>query len=137
MVLVPDATVALAITPLNSDDGRQFKCVVETIDEDYDETIPVNLTVTPVEILIKTQPKDATVKKGGKAKFTVKASGPCIQYQWYAWGPADYMPTAIDGATSSSLTVIATEENDGCLYFCVVYNADYPVNSDFAVLTLK
>ena len=38
--------------------------------------------MTPVPASIKTEPKDATVKSGAKAKFSVKAQGPSLQYQW-------------------------------------------------------
>lgn len=126
-----------SFTPLNSADGRQYKCLVTSLDGEEEYSAVASLTVTPVYIEIKTQPKDVKVKKGAKAKFTVKATGPCLQYQWYAWGPADSAPTLLDGETSANLTVIATEEYDGCLFFCTVYNDDYPVVSDFATLTLK
>ena len=82
-------------------------------------------------------PKDVKVKKGGKAKFTVKATGPCLQYQWYRKTAPDGDWELIDGATAASYTVVAAEDNNGWQFYCRVWNDDESADSAPATLTLK
>ena len=126
-----------SFTPLNSADGRQYKCLVTSLDGEEEYSAVASLTVTPVYIEIKTQPKDVKVKKGGKAKFTVKATGPCLQYQWYRKTAPDGDWELIDGATAASYTVVAAEDNNGWQFYCRVWNDDEFVDSAPAALTLK
>ncbi len=84
--------------------GRQYRCLVRNAGgEVYSRE--TTLTVTPVALTIRTQPKAAvTVKSGAKARISVKATGPNLKYQWYklANGAEDW--EAMDGQTAT-LTV--------------------------------
>ena len=85
---------------------------------------------------IKTQPKSVTVKSGKKAKFSVKASGKNLKYQWYERANADAEWTAVNGGTKNSLSVETSKAKNGCQYYCKVTNPDGTVNSAVATLTV-
>ena len=87
--------------------------------------------------VIKTQPKSVTAKKGAKAKFTVKATGKDVTYQWYYRTSEDGEWILIDGATAATYTVTATAEKIGWQYRCLAKNADGQAYSDPVTLRLK
>ena len=84
--------------------------------------------------VIKTQPKSVTVKKGAKVKFTVKASGKNLKYQWYR--EEGELPIPLEGETKNSLTVFAFLEDNGTRYYCSVSNGMASVSSEIATLTV-
>ena len=80
---------------------------------------------------IDIQPTNVTVKLGDPAEFEVSASGPgTLYYHWYA------DDVAVDGATSSTLSIPSTGDGDEATYYVVVSNAWGSVQSSNAVLTL-
>ena len=115
--------------------GMQYCCEVRNADG-AETTDIVILTVTPVPASIKTQPKDATVKSGSKAKFSVKATGPSLQYQWYERASADAQWTEIEGAVKADCTITASMVRDGSQYYCKVWNEDDSMESNPATLTV-
>ena len=82
------------------------------------------------------QPESTSVVLGETATFTVVASGDNLSYQWQYQkvGDADWTPWT--GKTSASLSVKASSTNNGCMYRCVVSNADGSVISAPATLTV-
>ena len=97
----------------------------------------VTLTVTPQPPTVKTQPKDAKVKIGAKAKFKVKATGKDVTYQWYYRTSETSEWVLMEGETSANLTVTATEANIGWQFRCLAKNADGQTYSNPATLLRK
>ena len=81
--------------------------------------------------LITAHPQSRSVTTGGQAQFTVTASGnPEPIYQWYFNG------TAINSATSSTLTISNAQAANAGDYTVVVSNALGSVTSEKATLTV-
>ena len=81
--------------------------------------------------LITAQPQSRSVTTGGQAQFTVTASGnPEPTYQWYFNG------TAINNATSSTLTIASAQAANAGDYTVVVSNALGSITSEKATLTV-
>ena len=116
--------------------GRQYRCLVRNAGgEVYSRE--TTLTVTPVALTIRTQPKAAvTVKSGAKARISVKATGPNLKYQWYklANGAEDW--EAMDGQTKADCTFVATLADNGAQFRCRVWNDDEEKTSGAATLTV-
>ena len=93
--------------------------------------------VTPEAPVIKTQPKDAKVKAGGKAKFKVKASPKNVTYQWYYRTSADGEWIKLDGATKAEYSFVASAEMFGWSFRCLAKNADGEAWSKAATLLQK
>ena len=91
------------------------------------------LTVTPVALppRITRQPAALTVDSGGKAQFTVAASGtPPLLYQWQKAG------AALIGQTNSTLTLTNLSTTDAANYRVVVSNGAGQETSQGASLTV-
>ncbi len=74
-------TTATYSTKLTADrNGRVVRCIVtdELFQMAMSSTVPMYVS----DLKITTQPKDYTGKEGSSAKFTVKASGGGLTYQW-------------------------------------------------------
>ncbi len=127
---------SLSVVASKTNDGSQYYCHIQNADGEVDSAI-VTLTVTPQPPTIKTQPKDAKVKIGGKAKFKVKASGKNVTYQWYYRTSETGEWILIDGATAATYTVTATAERIGWQYRCLAKNADGQAYSNPATLRQK
>ena len=126
-----DCTITAAMVR----NGSQYYCRVWNEDEAR-ESSPATMTVTPVPASIKTQPKDVTVKSGVKAKFSVKAAGPCLQYQWYERASADDPWVQVEGAVKADCTITASMARNGYQYYCKVWNEDETLESAAAILTV-
>ena len=134
---IPGATKAdYRFTATLAQNGVQFYCKVWNDDETLTSD-KATLTVTPQPIVIKTNPKDMSVRSGAEAKFSVHASGPNLSYQWFARTAENASWESINGATKHSYTVKASDANNGWQFYCLVYNADEEVSSSIATLTLK
>ncbi len=134
---IEGATAATyTFVPWAENDGWQFRCHVWNPDGDQwsDEA---TLTVTPQPASVKTSPKDAKVKLGAKAEFTVKGAGPGLGYQWLPCGSEDAEWAPIEGATTADSAVVAEAGNIGLPFRCHVWNPDGDAWSDPATLLLK
>ena len=116
-------------------DGWQYYCRVQNDDGAVDSDV-ATLTVTPVPASIKTEPKDATVKSGAKAKFSVKAQGPSLQYQWLTRASESEPWEEIPGAVKADWTVVASMAKSGSQYKCRVWNEDDALETRVATLTV-
>ena len=126
----------LSIVASKANDGSQYYCHIQNADGEVDSVI-VTLTVTPQPPTIKTQPKDAKVKIGAKAKFKVKATGKNVTYQWYYRTSETGEWILIDGATKATYEVVAEETNLGWQFRCLAKNADGQAYSNPATLRMK
>ena len=117
------------------DDASEYCCVVTNADG-YVESNVATLTVIPQPATIKTQPKSTKVKSGATAKFSVKATGPNLSYQWYARADAQSHWTEMAGETGANLNLVACMALNGTQYYCEVRNADGADASNIATLTV-
>ena len=125
----------LQVVASKATDGHQYYCHLKNTDGEADSKT-AKLMVKTEAPTIKTQPKSVTVKSGKKAKFSVKASGKNLKYQWYERANADAEWTAVNGGTKNSLSVETSKAKNGCQYYCKVTNPDGAVNSAVVTLTV-
>ena len=119
--------------------GYQYRCVVSTEGgKVYSRAATLKMLVKPT---ITTQPKNRSAEAGTTVKFSVKASGGALSYQWeyrYAaldrWYSIAYLPGA--SATGRTLTLTAEPGYDGYQFRCVVSNAAGTTESKVAKLTV-
>jgi len=93
-----------------------------------------NVSIVPPNTppTISAQPQDATIGLGDTATLTVVASGSApLTYQWYFGG------SAIAGATSATLDVIADFPDVAGDYFVIVANGAGSITSRTARLTVR
>src|ERR1043166_5273623 len=92
---------------------------------------PVAFSTAALPPVIVTQPQSKTLQVGSSATFTVAAAGTPLNYYWKRDG------SFIPGATTSSYTTNNVQLSDsGAQFSCVVSNANGPVTSSNAVLTV-
>ena len=125
----------LQVVASKATDGHQYYCHLKNADGEADSKT-AKLTVKTEAPTIKTQPKNLSVKSGKKAKFTVKASGKNLKYQWYERANVDAEWIAVNGGTKNSLSVETSKAKNGCQYYCKVTNPDGAVNSAVVTLTV-
>ena len=117
-------------------DGYQYRCTVTNQNGSTDSNI-VTLTVmtTPA---ITTQPKAAVTVAGAKAKFTVKATGGGLIYQWQYKKPGAKTWTNVSAANgkTASYQLTVKDRHDGYKYRCVVKNKLDQVTSRAVSLTV-
>ncbi|MBK9140567.1 MAG: hypothetical protein IPM17_17735 [Verrucomicrobia bacterium] len=102
------AYVGLAVS--NHPDSGSTKATAQFRDVTLDRGSPV----APV---IPSQPISVIANPDAEVTFNVVALGQgTLEYQWFLNG------AAIDGATNASHTVVATPENDGSKFTCLVRN---------------
>lgn len=103
----------------------------------YAQKIPETPPTLPV---ITTQPTSVKVTKGGKATFTVTATG-ATTYQWqYRANEDDYWHDANSSSSTAAYSVTATVAMSGYQYRCLVGNSDFTghqrVKSDIVSLSV-
>ena len=123
----------LTVVATGDTNGHQYYCYLKNPDGDA-STTEVTLRITVEKPVIKTQPKSVTAKKGAKVKFTVKASGKNLKYQWYR--EEGELSVPLEGETRNSLTVFAFLEDNGTRYHCSVSNGMASVSSEIVTLTV-
>ncbi len=99
--------------------GRKVYC---KITDEYGNTVKtktVTLTVK-AKAKIKTQPKSAKVVLNDTAKFTVKASGDGLKYQWYYKDKTMKSYKAIKSAKKSTYKIKLTKKNLGRKLYCKI-----------------
>lgn len=69
---------------------------------------------------ILAHPDSVEVCKGDSAQFTVSASGPGLQYQWYHNGVAVTNSGTTSGADADALLLTPTAPTDSGAYFCII-----------------
>ena len=97
------------------------------------------MTVTLTqELKILTHPSDVAVQSGDTVKFTVKASGSGLKYQWYYKKSGSSTSWALwKGHTTASTSATANDTWNGMRVYCKVTDASgKSVNSNAAVITL-
>ena len=124
-------------TPNATWNGIQLYCLVTDSagHSVISETVTVTLTQ---ELKILTHPSDVAVQSGDTVKFTVKASGSGLKYQWYYKKSGSSTSWALwKGHTTASTSATANDTWNGMRVYCKVTDASgKSVNSNAAVITL-
>lgn len=128
------ATLTLKASETNN--GCMYRCVVSN---EYGSVTTKNarLTVSDLKPTILTQPKNATVALGESAVFKVAAGGSDLTYQWEYSKNNGATWTVWSGRTRTNLSVVASATNNGCMYRCVITNANGTVTSKSVRLTVS
>ena len=109
-------------------DGYLFRCKVSNGSTTHTSTA-AKLTVKPVKLAIKTQPKTIRTTEGKAATFSVKATGAAF-YMWQYQEDYDDPDVSSDWTTigtysENTFTVTAHGKNSGRRYRCIVYNDQF------------
>ncbi len=129
-------TAALSVTATMARDGYQYRCkVTNSGGTVYTGAATLTVIAKPA---ITTQPASKSVKQNATVKFTVKATGGALNYQWqYRTSSAGtWKDSTLDSAKSATLTLNATGSRNGYQYRCKVSNTAGTVYSDAATLTI-
>ena len=114
-------TATLSVSATTAKNGYQYRCIIK---DQYGNSVTSSAaTMTlPVELKITAQPANKTVTAGTEAKFTVKAIGNGLKYQWYyrASSTASWTKTTATGATTATLTIPGTASRNGYQYCCEI-----------------
>jgi sugar lactone lactonase YvrE len=129
-------TTTLQISNTTPDEDGNYTVVVTNIAGSA--TATAVLTVTPViPPDIQSSPKPATVGPGGKATFSVSATGTNLSYQWQLNGANLTNGAGISGANSPILQISGAMSSNGGNYTVVVSNSNGSVTSSAASLTVR
>jgi len=129
-------TATLKVPATAKRNGLQYRCVIT--DQSGNVSYSATVTLTVVILKITTQPTDQTAAKGKTVRFTVKAQGTGLKYQWQyrtsqkgAWKAA-----SATGNQTATLKVPVTAKRNGFQYRCVITD-QYGNVIRSAVVTLK
>ncbi|MBR6218800.1 MAG: hypothetical protein IKQ63_09835 [Eubacterium sp.] len=126
-------TAIIRFTSTSSTNNREFRCIVTSGNNKViSKTVKFN-SKSP----IITQPTAKSVKAGATAKFTVKAEGKKLSYQWQMWNGSKWVDSSATGAKTNTLSVAAKASLNGKIYRCVVTNGTIKTISNKAKLTVK
>ncbi len=129
-------TATMTVKATTARNGMQFRCKIKDGTNTY-VSDAATLTVLPKPV-ITTQPTNVTAKEETNAKFTVKATGDDLTYQWQYLkaGASTWYNSTSDGSKTATLTVEATAARNGMQFRCVVKSAGNSVRSSAATLTV-
>ncbi len=115
----PNDTSTLYAGPFTLTSSATVKAVAFKDDYFFSETASANLIVgTSAPPVVARQPEDRVVTVGERVGFVVRATGvPTPTVQWQRNG------TAIDGATSDTLTIASVTLDDAGVYQALLTNA--------------
>ena len=90
------------------------------------------------ELSITEQPEDKATLEGQQETLSVTATSEKeLTYQWYLTDAAGGTDTAVDGATSATLTLAGQSAGTSQTYYCVITCDGYPFRSNTATVTWK
>ena len=101
--------------------GQKYRCVVTDANGKQYTSDAARLTVNTK---ITTQPANKTVSAGTTAKFTVKATGAGLTYQWQYYTGSKWVNSGMTGSQTATLEVPATTARNGQQYRCVITDAN-------------
>ena len=129
-------TRTLSVPVTAARNGYQYRCVITDANGSKTYSNAAKLTV---KTTITAQPESVTASAGETVKFTVKATGVGLTYQWQyktATG-TNWVNSTAAGADTASLSVKATTARNGQQYRCVITDANgKTVTSSAAKLTV-
>ena len=106
-----------------SRDGTRYRCVITDANGAQICSTAVKLLVKPV---ITDQPKPVSASPGETVRFTVRATGAGLRYQWQfqSAGSTVWENSGLSGAKSATLTMIMGASRNGTRYRCVITGAN-------------
>ena len=136
-------SAALSVPVTTARNGYQYRCKISnSAGTVYSNAVTLTVKAQTAKPTITTQPTGKTVSAGGKATFSVGASGSGLSYQWQwrknssgTW--ASVTASDISGAKTASMSVPATTARNGYQYRCKVSNSAGSAYSVAATLTVK
>jgi len=130
-------TAELTVSAAMKRNGYQYRCIVFNNVDSF-ISAPAKLTVIPA-VTVTSSPSSVTADEGTTAKFTVKASGNDLKYQWqYSTDDGKTWKNSTTGnPASSSLSVSAEMKRNGYKYRCKVTSGTVTVTSSAAKLTVR
>ena len=128
-------TATLTVEATAARNGQQYRCVIRNGVESVTSNA-AKLTVLS-KPAITTQPQSIKAAYGDVVKFTVKATGGSLTYQWQYKSPGSstWKDSGMTGAKTATLKVTAEKARNGQQYRCVVKNSMGSVTSSAATLT--
>jgi uncharacterized cupredoxin-like copper-binding protein len=117
--------------------GAQAYCVVK---DKYGIEVKSSVVTIkmPSQPKVTTQPKSVTQVSGKTVKFTVKASGEGLKYQWYYAKKGSSSFKKLSGATKATYSVKVASSVNGRKYYCLVTDKHgQTVKSSAVTLTMK
>ncbi len=127
-------TASLTLYGKTTYNGWQFRCVITDANG---KTTTSGTAVFRVRTAITAQPADVEAASGTAAKFTVKATGIGLSYQWQYNSGSGWKNSGASGAATATLTINAKTAYDGWQYRCVITDGNGAKTiSDDATLTL-
>ena len=140
--IVGAKTASMTVPVKTSRNGCQYRCKVSnSAGAVYSGAVTLTVTSSTVKPSISAQPISATGTEGGKASFSISASGTKLSYQWQyrksdgSW--ASVTASDIVGAKTATMTVPAKVSRDGSKYRCVVKNSAGTATSNTVTFTVK
>ncbi|MCR5206399.1 MAG: hypothetical protein K6E47_15325 [Lachnospiraceae bacterium] len=132
-------TAEISVAYASYRDGMRFRCVVT---DKNSKKVTSNEAVLTYKSLsnpvITTQPKNATVKSGSLANFSIKATGNSLKYLWQYKEKGKSTWTDWTSKTTSEISVAFASYRNGMSLRCVVTDKDgNKVISSEAVLTYE
>ncbi len=130
-------TATLTVEATEARNGMQFFCVIENdLGTVTSDSVTLKALTKPS---IGTEPKSVTANAGNTVKFTVKATGSELTYQWQykKAGSSTWYNSTSSGNQTVTLSVEATAARDGMQFRCVVKNAVGSVTSSAAKLSVR
>ena len=125
------------VTPNESWNGIQLYCIVKDSAGKSIQSNTIKVTFSDA-VTIVTHPANVTVKTGADVKFTVKADGIGLTYQWYYKKATASDWSKWSGRTAASTTATSNASWDGMLVRCIVKNSSgKSVTSNAAKITLS
>jgi len=127
------------LTADTAHDGWKYRCKVTDGSGKYLRSVVATFTLG---LEITQQPVDCSTYNGGTAKFTVKATGNGLTYQWQERKDAatEWADSTRTGAATDTLTFTAAAADDGYQFRCVIKDANgHEANSEivnFNVVTV-
>ena len=103
---------------VNPDSTGKYICTMP--DSDQDVTVRVTFVR---DFAITSQPSNYEGAIGDTAKFSVKAEGEGLNYQWQVYKSGTWKNTSLTGNRTSTLEVGVIESRDGMKFRCVVKDA--------------
>ncbi len=128
-------TATLSVEATAARNGQQYRCLVKNA---YGTTTSAVAKLTVLsKPAITTQPQSVKAAYGDVVKFTVKATGGSLTYQWQYKSPGstEWKNSSMTGAKTATLKVTAEKARNGQQYRCVVKNSMGSVTSSAATLT--
>ncbi|MCR5148640.1 MAG: immunoglobulin domain-containing protein [Eubacterium sp.] len=127
-------TAIIRLTATSTTNGREFMCKVTS----GDIVIRSSIVKLTTKTCITTQPANKSVSVGGTAKFTVKATGTDLSYQWQVYENGAWTDATLTGAKTATLTVVKAKKTmSGTKYRCKVTNRTVTVCTKTVTLTVK